>query len=58
MLIITGHGTLKNAIELIRKGASGYELKPFTITEVVMNISKTLDRKNKMQKLKQIFNPG
>lgn len=58
VLIITGHGTLKNAIELIRKGASGYELKPFTITEVVMNISKTLDRKNKMQKLKQIFNPG
>ncbi|MCG3115520.1 MAG: response regulator [Candidatus Manganitrophus sp. SA1] len=58
VLIITGHGTLKNAIELIRKGASGYELKPFTITEVVMNISKTLDRKNKMQKLRQIFNPA
>lgn len=58
VLIITGHGTLKNAIELIRKGASGYELKPFIITEVVMNISKTLDRKNKMQKLKQIFNPA
>lgn len=58
VLIITGHGTLKNAIELIRKGASGYELKPFTITEVVMNISKTLDRKNKMQKLKHIFNPA
>lgn len=58
VLIITGHGTLKNAIELIRKGASGYELKPFTITEVVMNISKTLDRKNKMHKLKQIFNQG
>ena len=58
VLIITGHGTLKNAIELIRKGDSGYELKPFIITEIVMNISKTLDRKNKMQKLKQIFNPA
>lgn len=58
VLIITGHGTLKNAIELIRKGASGYELKPFIITEIVMSISKTLDRKNKMQKLKQVFNPA
>ncbi|MDC4223819.1 MAG: response regulator [Candidatus Manganitrophus sp.] len=56
VLIITGHGTLKNAIELIRKGASGYELKPFTITEIVMNISKILNRKYKMQKLKHIFN--
>lgn len=55
VLIITGHGTLKNAIDLIRKGASGYELKPFTITELVMNISKMLDRKKKMEKLKHIF---
>jgi DNA-binding NtrC family response regulator len=56
VLIITGHGTLKNAIELIRKGASGYELKPFTITEIVLNITKTLDRKKKMEKLKKVFN--
>lgn len=56
VLIITGHGTLKNAIDLIRKGAGGYELKPFTITELVMNISKMLDRKKKMEKLKHIFN--
>lgn len=55
VLIITGHGTLKNAIELIRKGASGYELKPFTITELVTNVSKTLDRKKKMEKLKNVF---
>lgn len=55
VLIITGHGTLKNAIDLIREGASGYELKPFTIAEIVMNISKTLDRKKKMEKLKNIF---
>lgn len=56
VLIITGHGTLKNAIELIRRGASGYELKPFTITEMVLNISKLLERKNKMEKLKHVFN--
>jgi len=55
VLIVTGHGTLKNAIELIRKGASGYEMKPFTITGLVMNISKTLDRKKKMEKLKNVF---
>lgn len=55
VLIITGHGTLKNAIELIRKGASGYEMKPFTITGLVTNISKTLDRKKKLEKLKNVF---
>lgn len=55
VMIITGHGTLKTAIALIRKGASGYELKPFTIAEIVMNISKLIERKNKMEKLKHIF---
>lgn len=55
VLIITGHGTLKNAINLIQKGASGYELKPFNIAELVTNISKTLERKQKLEKLKNIF---
>lgn len=55
VLIITGNGTLKNAISLIQKGASGYELKPFNIVEVVTNISKALERKQKLEKLKNAF---
>ncbi|MBI1822794.1 MAG: response regulator [Nitrospirae bacterium] len=55
VLIITGNGSAKHAIDLIRKGASGYEFKPFNISKIVMNISKTLDRKKKMEKLKNIF---
>lgn len=55
VLIITGNGTLKNAIDLIQKGASGYEMKPFNIVEVVTNVSKTLERREKLEGLKNIF---
>ncbi len=55
VLIITGNGTLKNAIDLIQKGAVGYELKPFNIVEVVTNISRTLERREKLDGLKNVF---
>lgn len=55
VLIITGYGTLKNAISLIQRGASGYEMKPFNIVEVVTNIAKAIERRQKLEKLKNTF---
>src|SRR5690348_1109163 len=35
VIIITGYGSLKSAMDGIRHGAAGYLLKPFNVTELV-----------------------
>ena len=35
VIIITGYGSLKSAMEGIRHGAAGYLLKPFNVTELI-----------------------
>ena len=35
VIIITGYGSLKSAMEGIRHGAAGYLLKPFNVTELL-----------------------
>ncbi len=48
VIIITGYGSLKSAMEGIRHGAAGYLLKPFNVTELITLINQTLEKKKRL----------
>ena len=48
VIIITGYGSLKSAMEGIRQGAAGYLLKPFNVTELITLINQTLQKKQRL----------
>ena len=48
VIIITGYGSLKSAMEGIRHGAAGYLLKPFNVTELTTLINQTLEKKKRL----------
>lgn len=52
VIIITGYGSLKSAMEGIRHGAAGYLLKPFNVTELVTLVNQTLDKKRRLDYLR------
>jgi putative two-component system response regulator len=56
VIIITGYGSLKSAMEGIRHGAAGYLLKPFNITELISLISQTLEKKQRLDLLRKVLN--
>ncbi len=55
VIIITGYGSLKSAMEGIRHGAAGYLLKPFNVTELITLINQTLVKKQRLDFLRQIL---
>lgn len=52
VIIITGYGSLKSAMEGIRQGAAGYLLKPFNVTELITLINQTLQKKQRLDFLR------
>jgi len=52
VVIITGFGSLKSAVEGIRLGASDYLLKPFNVSEILSIINRTLEKKRLYDQLK------
>jgi DNA-binding NtrC family response regulator len=46
VIVITGYGTLKSAIECIRLGVFDYITKPFNVPEVIAVINKSLTKRN------------
>ena len=52
VIIITGYGSLKSAMEGIRHGAAGYLLKPFNVTELLSLINQTLEKKQRLDFLR------
>jgi len=50
VIIITAYGTVKTAVEAMKKGASDYLLKPFALDELSLVIKKILERQ-KLQSL-------
>ena len=52
VIIITGYGSLKSAMEGIRYGAAGYLLKPFNVTELITLINQTLEKKQRLDYLR------
>lgn len=55
VIIITGYGSLKSAMEGIRYGAAGYLLKPFNVTELITLINQTLEKKQRLDYLRSIL---
>ena len=43
VILMTAYGTIRNAVDAMRKGASDYILKPFDIDEMELAISKALE---------------
>jgi len=56
VIIITGYGSLKSAMEGIRHGAAGYLLKPFNVTELITLINQTLEKKQRLDFIRQFLN--
>jgi putative two-component system response regulator len=48
VIIVTGYGSLKSAMEGIRHGAAGYLLKPFNVIELITLINQTLGKKQRL----------
>ncbi|MBI3803317.1 MAG: response regulator [Nitrospirae bacterium] len=55
VLIITGYGSLKSAIDGIRHGACDYLIKPFNISEIINIINRALGKKKKMEELQDFL---
>ena len=55
VIIITGYGSLKSAMEGIRHGAAGYLLKPFNVTELISLVNQTLDKKRRLDFLRSFL---
>lgn len=55
VIIITGYGSLKSAMEGIRHGAAGYLLKPFNVTELITLINQTLEKKQRLDFLRRFL---
>ena len=55
VVIITGYGTLSNAIEAIRYGAVDFISKPFNVAEIIAIVSKTVERRNFNLRIKTLI---
>lgn len=55
VIIITGYGSLKSAMEGIRHGAAGYLLKPFNVTELITLVNQTLEKKQRLDYLRDFL---
>ncbi|NGZ96053.1 MAG: hypothetical protein CV089_07975 [Nitrospira sp. WS110] len=53
VVIVTGYGSLKSAMEGIRQGAAGYLLKPFNVTELITLTQQTMDKKRRLDFLRR-----
>jgi HD-GYP domain-containing protein (c-di-GMP phosphodiesterase class II) len=56
IIIITGYGTLKSAIEAIRYGVFDYIPKPFNVPEIISIIDKSVQRGRLNLKIKETVN--
>ncbi|WP_447977146.1 HD domain-containing phosphohydrolase [Candidatus Nitrospira bockiana] len=55
VIVITGYGSLQSAMDSIRYGAAAYLLKPFNVTELLAIISQTLNKKQRLESLRQFL---
>lgn len=55
VIIVTGYGSLKSAMDGIRYGAAGYLLKPFNVTELITLVNQTLEKKRRLDFIRTFF---
>ncbi len=46
VIVITGYGTLTNAVEAFRYGAVDFIFKPFNVAEIISIVKKSVERRN------------
>ncbi|MFQ5876659.1 MAG: response regulator [Acidobacteriota bacterium] len=51
IIVMTGHGTLENAIESLRKGAFDFLQKPLTLGELFFSVKRALERRDLKERL-------
>jgi putative nucleotidyltransferase with HDIG domain len=52
VVVITGYGSLRSAMDATRFGAAAYLLKPFNVTELLAIIDQTLAKKQRLENLR------
>lgn len=55
VIIITGYGSLKSAMDALRYGAAGYLLKPFNVKELIGLIQQTVERKRRLDVMREFL---
>lgn len=55
IIIITGYGSLKSAMEGLRYGAAGYLLKPFNVSELISLTNQTIEKKHRLDLIRTIL---
>ncbi|MCS6896805.1 MAG: response regulator, partial [Nitrospira sp.] len=55
VIIITGHGTLKSAIESSSHGAAGYLLKPFNPNELIALVTQIAEKKRRLDFIRTVL---
>jgi len=55
VIIITGYGSLKSAMEGIRYGAAGYLLKPFNVMELIDVVTHAVEKKRQLDGLRELL---
>ncbi|HEY5648590.1 MAG TPA: response regulator, partial [Nitrospiria bacterium] len=55
VIILTGQGSMKTAVEALRLGASDYILKPFNIAEMMGIVNRTLSKKGHLDRLNEFL---
>jgi len=53
VVVITGYGSLQSAMDSVRYGAAAYLLKPFNVTELLAIINQALNKKQRLEVLRQ-----
>jgi response regulator RpfG family c-di-GMP phosphodiesterase len=54
VIILTGHASLKTAVEAINKGAFSYLLKPYDVEKLLRHIQRALDRQQTQQEITRL----
>jgi len=55
VIMVTGYGTLKSAMDCIRQGAAGFLLKPFNASELLSISLQTAQKKRRLDMLRTTF---
>ena len=56
IIILTAHGTIKSAVEAMSRGAFSYLTKPFDDQELLLQIQKSLEKRNLSREVKRLQN--
>ncbi len=54
VIMITGHGSIENAVEAMRRGAVDYITKPFQAEEILMATEKALERRQMLDEIEYL----